>query len=76
MVAVGVRKGNLYYLSCRQNGVDQVCDDRLNSRSKEFVWHQRFGHLNEKSLHTLASQQLVDDFDYNMSKHIPFVNPV
>ena len=73
-VAIGVRKGNLYYLSCQQKRVDQVhvSDVRLNGRSKEFVWHQRFGHLNEKSLRTLASQQLVDDFDYNVSKQIPF----
>ena len=74
MVAVGIRKGSLYYLSCRQKRVDQVhmSDAKLNGRSKEFVWHQRFGHLNEKSLHTLANQQLVDDFDYDVSKHIPF----
>ena len=49
-----------------------MSDARLNGRSKEFIWHQRFGHLNEKSLHTLASQQLVNDFDYNVSKQIPF----
>ena len=58
-VAVGVKKGNL---SCRQAKVDQihVSDARLNVKSKEFVWHQRFGHLNERNLRTLASQ-FVDD---------------
>ena len=46
-VAVGVRKGNLYYLSCRQTKLDQihVSDSGLNVKSKEFIWHQRFGHL-------------------------------
>lgn len=48
-----------------------MSDGRLNGRSKEFVWHQRFSHLNNKSLHILA-QQLVDDFDYNTSKQISF----
>ena len=49
-----------------------MSDARLNDKSKEFVWHQRFSHLNERSLRTLASQQLVYDFDYSTSKQIPF----
>ena len=32
----------------------------------------KIGHLNEKSPCILASQQLMDDFDYNVSKQIPF----
>ena len=74
VVAVGIRNESLYYISCQQKKVDQahVSDARLNGRSKEFTWHQKFGHLNEKSLHTLVSQQLVNDFDYNVSKRIPF----
>ena len=75
VVAVGIRKGSLYYLSCQQKRVDQahVSDARLNGRSKEFILYQRFCHLNEKSLHTLTSQQLRKGFDYiNMSKQIPF----
>ena len=73
VVAVGVRRGNLYYLSCQQVKDDQVhvTDVRLNAESKEFMWHRRFGHLNE-SLHTLASQRLIHDFDYNTSKQMPF----
>ena len=74
VVAVGVRRGNLHYLSCQQVKDDQVhvSDARLNAESKEFIWHRRFGHLNERSLHTLASQRLVYDFDYNTSKQMPF----
>ena len=74
MVAVGIRKGNLYYLSCQQKRMEQahVSNAQLNGRSKEFIWHQRFGNLIEKSLHILANPQLVDDFDYNVSKQIPF----
>ena len=73
VVALGVKRGNLYYLSC-QPLQDHVCvsDARLSAESKEFIWHRRFGHLNERSLHTLASQQLVYDFDYHISKPMPF----
>lgn len=73
VVATGVKRGNLYYLSCEPIR-DHACmsDARLSNESKEFIWHRRFGHLNEKSLQTLASQQLVYDFDYHISKPMPF----
>ena len=77
VVAVGVRRGNIYYLSCQQVKDDQVhvMDVRLNAESKEFMWHRRFGDLNE-SLHTIEGQRLIHDFDYNTSKQMPFVSPV
>ena len=64
VVAVGVRRGNLYYLSCQLVKDDQVhvSNAQLNAKSKEFIWYQRFGCLNERSLHTLASQRLESDF--------------
>ena len=73
VVAVDVMRRNLYYLSCQQvkDNEVHVTDVRLNAESKEFVWHRRFGHLNE-SLHTLASQRLIHDFDYNTSKQMLF----
>ena len=49
-----------------------MSDARLNAEPKDFIWHRRFGNLNERSLHTLASQKLVDNFDYNTSKQMPF----
>ena len=66
VVPVGIKKANLYYLSCQQKRMEQahMSDAQLNGRLKKFIWHQTFGHLNEKSLRILASQQLVDDFDY------------
>ena len=73
VVAVDVKRGDLYYLSCRQiNDQVHVSDAHLNAESKEFIWHRRFGCLNERSLHTLASQKLVDDFEYNTCKRMPF----
>ena len=73
-IATGIRRGNLYYLSGEQVKDDQVhvSDARLNTKSKELVWHQRFGHLNERSLRTLASQEVVKGFDYNPSEQMPF----
>ena len=70
-IVVGVKKGNLYYLSCQQAKVVQihVSDARLNDKSKEFVWHQRFGHLNERKLRITV---FVYDFDYSTSKQMPF----
>ena len=74
VVAVGVRRGNLYYLSCQLVKDDQVhvSNAQLNAKSKEFIWYRRFGCLNERSLHTLASQRLESDFDYNTSKQMPY----
>ena len=81
VVAVGVKKGDLYYLSCQQpqrNLKDQahISDARLNATSKELIWHQRFGHLNERGLHILKGQMLVDGFDYNTSEQLPFCRRV
>ena len=74
VVAVGVRRGNLYYLSCQQVKNDQVhvSDAQLNAESKKFIWLRMFGHLNKRSLHTLAHQKLLYDFDYKTFKQMPF----
>ena len=49
-----------------------INDVWFKGSSKGFLQDQRFGHLNKKSLYTLACQQLVDDFDYNVSKQTTF----
>ena len=73
VVAVGTRRGKLYYLNCQKESHDQVhVSDAPLSESKEFVWHRRLGHLNEGSLNTMASKHLVYDFDYHTSKPMPF----
>ena len=36
------------------------------------LWHQRYGHLGEQNLKSLANSELVKDFDYNASKNIGF----
>ena len=40
--------------------------------SKERLWHRRYGHLGEKNLKNLASNGLVNHFDYDASKEIGF----
>ena len=74
VVAVGVKKGSLYYLTCHKDTDTQVhmSDAQSMDESRESIWHRRFGHLNERSLRTLASRSLVNDFNYNASSRIPF----
>ena len=48
VVVVVLKAGNLYYLKCKP-----LKNERINSaghQSKENLWHQRFGHLGERSL--------------------------
>ena len=40
----------------------------VNDFSEEF-WHQRYGHLNKKSLRDLQSQDLVDGISFNISEN-------
>ena len=41
-------------------------------KSNEIVWHQGFGHHEEKNLQWLAKESLVDGLDYHVSKSIGF----
>jgi hypothetical protein len=67
VVAFATRMGNLYYLEfCRK-------PQQLNEKkSKERLWHRRYGHLGEQSLKKLASKELVQRFDYNVTNSIGF----
>ena len=42
---------------------------------KEDVWHRRYGHLGVRNLRKLAKDNLVNDFDYDISKEISFCEP-
>ena len=64
--------GDLYYLNCH-NGLQQTNMAQSESKkTKEDVWHQRFGHLGVRNLEKLAKDKLVDGFDYDASKEINF----
>ena len=71
LVVVATKKGNLYYLNCLQSTHQQVnAIWKKQLKSKESIWHRRFGHLREKSLRELAKNKLADGFDYNLSNDI------
>lgn len=64
IIASATRFGNLYYLEyCKE--------EKLNVAEKgnEMLWHRRYGHIGEQNL---ASDKLVEQFDYNISRSIGF----
>ena len=67
VIAVAKRVGNLYYLECEEK-------QNLSAlvKSKERLWHRRYGHLGEQSLTKLAKGGHIKCFDYDSSKHIGF----
>ena len=67
VVAFATRVGNLYYLEfCRKPQQLNV----VEKRSKERLWHRRYGHLGEQSLKKLARKELVRQFDYDATNSI------
>ena len=61
--------GNLYYLEfCRKPQQLNV----VEKKSKERLWHRQYGHLGEQSLKKLASKELIQRFDYNVTNSIGF----
>ena len=36
------------------------------------LWHQRYGHVGEQNLKSLANGKLVKQFDYNSSRDLGF----
>ena len=65
-IAIGVRQGCLYYLSCAVK--ESVYVTRTDNRER--LWHRRFGHLNEQSMRKLVREKLVDHLDYSTSGEI------
>ena len=71
LIAIATKVGSLYYLECTElNKVQQL--SVVIKGSKERLWHRRYGHLGEKNLKNLASNGLVNHFDYGASKEIGF----
>ena len=69
VVAFATRVGNLYYLEfCRK--LQQL--NVVEKKSKERLWHRRYGHLGEQSLKKLARKELVLQFDYDATNSIGF----
>ena len=72
LVAVVTRVGDLYYLSCRPGS--QKCHTAVDkgTETREDVWHRRYGHLGTRNLQKLAKHELVNGFDFDMTKEINF----
>ena len=67
LIAKATRVGSLYYLDC------EVCQHTSVTRQdSNTLWHQRFGHLNERSLQKLARDNMVKGLDFNHTKDIDF----
>ena len=72
LVAVATRVGDLYYLSCCPGS--QKCHTAVDkgTETREDVWHRRYGHLGTRNLQKLAKHELVNGFDFDMTKEINF----
>ena len=44
-------------------------------RTKESIWHRRYGHLGARNLERIVKEQLVDGFDYEPKKESSFCEP-
>jgi len=62
---VAMRVGNLHYLNCVTDRQQAHAADNQSQKTKEDVWHRRYGHLGVQTLQKLAKEELVDGFDYN-----------
>ena len=72
----GNKKGNLFYLNLtsQTESIPEIEDktEEVNivneeMKSKEDVWHQRYGHLGVDNLKKLAVENLVEGFNFNVS---------
>ena len=68
LVATAPKTGSLYYLNC-----EPLTNQQIHATiAKENLWHRRFGHLGERGLCQLVKEDLVNGFDYDVSKEIEF----
>ena len=65
MVAKATRVGSLYYLDCE-------VDQHASVAQQDSLWHERYGHLNMKSLQKLVRDDLVKGFNFNHTKDLNF----
>ena len=80
MIATAIKCGYLYYLNCagsnlsvNENHTASKCAS--TDRTKESIWHRRYGHLGGRNLEQIAKEQLVDGFDYEPKKKSSFCEP-
>ena len=76
VVVTGSKVGNMYYLNCiDEQGSTHAATICLSGDTKEVIWHQHFSHLGMKNLQKLATDQLVNGLDYDVTKDIKLCEP-
>ncbi|KAL2092442.1 hypothetical protein ACEWY4_012240 [Coilia grayii] len=72
-IAVVKKVDNLYYVHCQEHEkANSAAAESVHKKSKETIWHQRFGHLGVQNLKMLAKKQLVEGLDYDVLKDTDF----
>ena len=69
VIGCATRVGSLYYLELRQGSQQLYVAEEEN---KERLWHRRYGHLSKQGLQRLATNKLVEQFDYKSTSDIGF----
>ena len=62
----------MYYLDCRIDHRHTNVAENGSQKTKEDVWHRRFGHLGARNVQKLTKDKLVDGFDYDASTELDF----
>ena len=70
VVAVAFKAGGLYYLNCEP--LYSHVNVSSQQKSKEELWHRRFGHLGMRNMNKLKKSELVDGFDYDVQEKLDF----
>ena len=80
VIATATKCRNLYYLNCagsnlsvKENHIAMKCTS--TDRTKESIWHRRYGHIEARNLERIAREQLVDGFDYEPKRESNFCEP-
>ena len=71
---MGHREGSLYYLD-HNNRIHQAYVGSDCKRSKETMWHRRFGHLGAQGMRELAKSKMVKGLDFEMREDFSFCEP-
>ena len=75
LTARATKVGSLYHLDCRNTCEQANVVNNMDQETKEQIWQQRFGHLGVRNLQKLATEKLVDGFNYDISKELQFCEP-
>ena len=76
LITVATKVGNLYIVAnAKLEDYVYSVTKKLPGHDKEDLWHQRYGHLGVKNLQKLAKDNLVEEFDYCVSKETLFCEP-